>query len=331
MKKSILFLVTLFYSLITSAQCSGNFTCYITPSGAANGYVEVYRTSISGAKMDSISYTNVSTSTFTIAVPDSGKYILRFVPSSALYQATYSDSAISWDQAVIYDNPCFNSFSVYFNVQPYAALAGTGSGAISGKIVEGQKYGQKPSGVNAPGNPIGGIIVKGGKNPGGQLFSQTTTDSNGDYFFDNLPAGDYFLLVDIPGLDTASTHYVTLNENQVSNLGFTVDSLQIVPTLINTGVSVQELNHAMYLATAYPNPASTQFTLQYSLPSLSVTSIEIYDLLGKIVKTIQIPVSQPKGTYKQLISIKDLETGIYFIRQQIDKHELLYKLIVTKD
>ena len=32
-----------------------------------------------------------------------------------------------------------------------------------------------------PGTPIGGIIVKGGKNPGGQMFVQTTTDALGNY------------------------------------------------------------------------------------------------------------------------------------------------------
>jgi len=41
-----------------------------------------------------------------------------------------------------------------------------------------------------PGGPIGGIIVKGGKNPGGQLFT-LMSDENGVITLKNLPAGNY--------------------------------------------------------------------------------------------------------------------------------------------
>ncbi len=48
-----------------------------------------------------------------------------------------------------------------------------------------------------PGNPIGGIIVKGGKNPGGQMFT-TSTNGNGDIEFKNLPAGNYKFTLTAP-------------------------------------------------------------------------------------------------------------------------------------
>ncbi|MFC1225675.1 prealbumin-like fold domain-containing protein [Pedobacter sp. BG31] len=40
------------------------------------------------------------------------------------------------------------------------------------------------------GSPIGGIIVKGGKNPGGNLIT-LITDENGEIELNNLPAGTY--------------------------------------------------------------------------------------------------------------------------------------------
>ena len=48
-----------------------------------------------------------------------------------------------------------------------------------------------------PGEPIGGIIVKGGRNPGGQMFT-TTANGNGQVEFKNLPAGNYKFMISAP-------------------------------------------------------------------------------------------------------------------------------------
>ena len=45
--------------------------------------------------------------------------------------------------------------------------------------------------VAAPGNPIGGIIVKGGKNPGGQMLVLATTDSKGRFDIAFPDEGEY--------------------------------------------------------------------------------------------------------------------------------------------
>ena len=45
------------------------------------------------------------------------------------------------------------------------------------------------------GGPIGGIIVKGGKNPGGQMRT-TTTDENGEFEFTDLEEGSYSLSIE---------------------------------------------------------------------------------------------------------------------------------------
>jgi hypothetical protein len=46
-----------------------------------------------------------------------------------------------------------------------------------------------------PGTPIGGIIVKGGKNPGGALRT-TQTNEAGEFEFTNLEAGDYTVILE---------------------------------------------------------------------------------------------------------------------------------------
>lgn len=48
-----------------------------------------------------------------------------------------------------------------------------------------------------PGNPIGGIIVKGGKNPGGSM-TNLTVDKNGNIRFEVLEAGNYKFMAETP-------------------------------------------------------------------------------------------------------------------------------------
>ena len=45
--------------------------------------------------------------------------------------------------------------------------------------------------VAAPGTPIGGIVVKGGKNPGGQMLVLATTDSKGRFDIALPEEGEY--------------------------------------------------------------------------------------------------------------------------------------------
>ncbi|MFT3822898.1 MAG: carboxypeptidase-like regulatory domain-containing protein [Chitinophagaceae bacterium] len=63
--------------------------------------------------------------------------------------------------------------------QPVKSYSGTEENPLSGELAR-------------PGNPIGGIIVKGGKNPGGSFFT-TTTDNNGRFELNSLKEGNYTL------------------------------------------------------------------------------------------------------------------------------------------
>lgn len=82
-----------------------------------------------------------------------------------------------------------------------------GTGAIAG-ITGGA--------VARPGNPIGGIIVKGGKNPGGSMIT-TTTNSNGEFEFTNLKPGSYNITMEgTIILDDLS--FVIVGDDQNNNL-----------------------------------------------------------------------------------------------------------------
>lgn len=318
---SLMFLANSFKS---TTQCAGTFTCNISPSTAASGKIIMYKKSLTGAMMDSVSFINVSSPTFTMAIPDSGRYILKFVPSS-LYQISYADTGTSWQNATVFNIPCSGGAYVNFLCSPFASI-GSGSGSLSGKVVEGIGFGQKPNGVQAPGNPIGGVVVKGGRNPGGQFFAQTTTDVNGDYSFNNLPDGNYFVLVDIPGLDTTSTHHVDIfGGNTINNLGFVAGSNGVSPS---TSINVKEIERVKYSLHIFPNPTKNQFNIEFLVPEKSEISIQIIDVLGKYSKNL-FHENNYIGKFSSDFNL-NLKPGNYLVKITINTQELISKLIITE-
>ncbi|WP_109698137.1 carboxypeptidase regulatory-like domain-containing protein [Chitinophaga deserti] len=86
-------------------------------------------------------------------------------------------------------------------------VAGNGNGQVEFKGLEAGDYAftltapdapqGKTSEMARPGNPIGGIIVKGGKNPGGNLMVVTSNDK-GEFEFKGLAAGEYQFTLTAP-------------------------------------------------------------------------------------------------------------------------------------
>ncbi len=78
----------------------------------------------------------------------------------------------------------------------------------------------------------------------------------------------------------------------------------------------------------YPNPASTQLTVDIALDYSSTTSLKIIDLTGKTVKDFSQELSHENDIYKAQLDISDLKTGIYFVRVKQQDEVLNKKLIV---
>ncbi|MGB3080649.1 MAG: T9SS type A sorting domain-containing protein [Saprospiraceae bacterium] len=63
----------------------------------------------------------------------------------------------------------------------------------------------------------------------------------------------------------------------------------------------------------YPNPASDQVTLQFSLPQSSHISIKIFDTNGRAVKSL-VDADMDEGSQSVRVYVKNLPKGIYFVR-----------------
>lgn len=322
-------------------QDSASITIFATPrkniSGnivnETNGTAVLYKHSAMLTQWDSITSVPISSSFYAFTSVDSADYVIKVIPGTSTNQVTYGNSFISWQDATIINHGCTNQSVQTITVIPLANI-GTGTGSMSGTISEALGFGQRPDGSSfkptAPGNPIGGIVVKGGRNPGGQMFTQTITDASGNYTLTNIPDGqNYFILVDIAGLDTNLTYHRDLmpGNNQLTGLDFTVDSMHINP--INNSVGVNDMNAIEHQLVIYPNPSSQFININYQLKNEAIVNIELIDIVGKTTKTLLNKANQPADKYKQQFSVSDLNSGVYFIRLKIDQNESIIKLIIT--
>jgi hypothetical protein len=59
----------------------------------------------------------------------------------------------------------------------------------------------------------------------------------------------------------------------------------------------------------YPNPMNVQGTIEYSLTKADKISMDIYDIQGKLVKSI--PVESGPGSHTVTFNVTDMHTGTY--------------------
>jgi len=221
-------------------------------------------------KFDSVAGQNIDASgNYNFTSFDAGIYIVKAIPSANNLQIAYGDTAINWKSAKQIIHGCAVNDVQNIDVRALDILPGSGSGVLSGHVYQGPGYGQR---LNLNDHkvmtvPIKGAIVKGGRNPGGSAFTQTVTDATGGYTLAPLPNNtngeSYFIIVDIPGLDTNGTyHKIIVNNNVYTNLDFEVDSAKINP--IST-VSVKEEDILNYGLSVYPNPTKSELFIKFDL------------------------------------------------------------------
>lgn len=319
-------------NIVAAKNISGIIT---NTAGATAGDLILYKYTPGLSMWDSITTIPLSSS-YSFANIDSSLYVIRAIPTATNIQVTYADSSITWQNATVINHGCTNNTNQNIKLIPLENL-GNGPGVLTGFIIQDNGFGARMSNEfkpMAPGNPIGGIVVKGGRNPGGNMFTQTTTDATGGYTLTNIPLSTgldhYFIYVDIPGLDTsASYHKVITSTNTIyQNLNWSVDSMYIKP--IGEITTIKNNNSLLDNAiSVFPNPASGFINIQYELIQSADIQITLYDVIGNKIQEIEPSVYREKNKYSHLIQTENLSSGIYFIKMKINNSENTIKLIVS--
>ena len=92
---------------------------------------------------------------------------------------------------------------------------------------------------------------------------------------------------------------------------------------------VEQLPSNFRLYQNYPNPFNPSTTISYQLPSNSFVSMELYDVLGRPIKTLENE-HQSAGEHLVTFDASGLASGVYFYRLQAGAYHDTKKLLLLK-
>jgi hypothetical protein len=78
-----------------------------------------------------------------------------------------------------------------------------------------------------------------------------------------------------------------------------------------------------------PNPFNPSTVISYSIPTSSNVIVEVYDMLGKLIKTL-VNEKQETGNYKVNFNAGELSSGIYFYKIQASNFVAVKKMILLR-
>ncbi len=104
-------------------------------------------------------------------------------------------------------------------------------------------------------------------------------------------------------------------------------------TTLNVGISEQNPSPEKISFDVYPNTASHRATISFSLFKTSSVSIKIYDISGKLVKTMDMKNAAP-GLHSVYWDLKNsrgrkVSSGLYFVKIQAEGVSKVRKIIVV--
>lgn len=135
--------------------------------------------------------------------------------------------------------------------------------------------------------------------------------------------GDYHLLSGSPCIDAGDPDSPFDPDSTIADMGaFYFDQ--------QTGIDdTRSIPNGFVLSQNYPNPFNATTTIQYSLSEPSDVIVEVYDILGRKVETINED-NQTAGMHQLIWNASVQPSGIYFYRIQAGNYGEIRKMVLLK-
>ncbi|MCK4672561.1 T9SS type A sorting domain-containing protein, partial [candidate division WOR-3 bacterium] len=159
--------------------------------------------------------------------------------------------------------------------------------------------------------------------------------------FGNIPAGDtannesepYSFVVDSTITDTLADYSLHIYANDSTYETFAYFTV-ILGAPLGIAEGEHQLPYTYALLQNYPNPMRNNTTIRYQLPKKEKVSLKIYDVVGRLVRTLINELKEP-GYYTIHWHGKDdrerkASAGVYFYRIQAGNYTNTKKMVLFK-
>ena len=102
-----------------------------------------------------------------------------------------------------------------------------------------------------------------------------------------------------------------------------------IRSIIDNTLKIHSHPEHISLLSAYPNPFNPSTTISFSIPTISMTTIIVYDLAGKMLKTLSSEYLTP-GNYTTNWNATAYPSGEYLIQMQSGSYMHTEKVVLIK-
>lgn len=256
-----------------------------------------------------------------------GTYTIKVEPDTNIYPntlPTYLGNVSLLAEAMYVDSL---SGSTHYTIGVLSKHTISGDISIEGLLVESAvgKGGRVQAGTHVKaGTPLEEIPIYIKSATTNHIVGSVITDSNGRFYFRNLIAGNYYLLVDYKGVPMdKNTYMLNLSrQNKIVEITAIVEKNRIITT-INSVTGVEPIQKD-YL-TVWPNPTDRDLMLHVENQHKGELTVTISDLSGRAL--IVNHYFKPTTSWYQTISLNNLSRGIYLIEVRFHTSRLTYKIM----
>jgi photosystem II stability/assembly factor-like uncharacterized protein len=89
------------------------------------------------------------------------------------------------------------------------------------------------------------------------------------------------------------------------------------------------LNAIHSMLDVYPNPAKSMSGIRYTLPAEGKVSLQLYDISGRLVKTL-VNEQKKQGDYSINLNSRTLSAGVYFLSLETEEKRIIERLVIVK-
>lgn len=154
-------------------------------------------------------------------------------------------------------------------------------------------------------------------------LSSHYTDENGEFEFNNVAFGTYYISPEIMGVPKQETR-IDISEAtpEFSSIIINGETGEITLDVIETSAYGQ-----INVGDPYPNPVSDHIRINVDVEKPIRAEINIIDLQGRLLQTSMV---QLNGNDVVSLSTSGIENGIYFLSLEFDHHFSQHKFIVSR-